>query len=148
MTVAWDVALLCEDPVRLRPEVQEDVEEIGGLEVGGDGDSETTFLEDLLDLLPFGFQGPAFQIGGSEVIIAVKPQVEVGLGKLVQHVQPHQLADLCAVEASHGHVPFAPPFDPWGASDVQQGQVGLVDHVLLLLGDVDQGFSPLKGSPE
>ena len=35
MTVAWDVALLCEDPVRLRPEVQEDVEEIGGLEVGG-----------------------------------------------------------------------------------------------------------------
>ena len=56
--ICWDVSLLGEDPEGLRPQVQEDVEKVGGLEVGGDGDTEVVFAEDLLDLLSLCLQAP------------------------------------------------------------------------------------------
>ena len=88
-----DVTLLGEDPVGLRPQVEEDVEEVYGFQVGGDGYSEVRLSEYLLDLLPLCLQGSAFQVGDTKAVVAVQPQVEVGLGELVQHVQSDQLTD-------------------------------------------------------
>ena len=53
VNIGWGVSLLGEHPVLLRPQVQKDVEEVGGLQVGGDGDAEAVLAEDLLDLLPY-----------------------------------------------------------------------------------------------
>ena len=79
VNIGGEVTLLGEHSVPFRPQVQEDVEEVGGLQVGGDGDAEVVLAEDLLDLLPLRLQGPALEIGDAQAIISVEPQVEVGI---------------------------------------------------------------------
>ena len=56
VNIGGEVALLGENSVPLRPQVQEDVEEVIGLQVGGDCDAEVVLAEDLLDLLPLRLQ--------------------------------------------------------------------------------------------
>ena len=53
VNIGGGVTLLGEHSILLRPQVQKDIEEVGGLQVGGDGDAEVVLAKDLLDLLPF-----------------------------------------------------------------------------------------------
>ena len=124
-------------------EVEEHVQEVGGLHVGLDLEAQAVPPEDLPHLLADLLHLSGTEGADTEEVVSVQASVDGKMGQLRQQKQANGVASLGAVEAAHRHIEqgvallhpdlFAVP---------QEGLLSVDEKVLLLLADVDQGASP------